>query len=959
SCGNNDGNSSSSSRKPLRSYISMDPREIKPVNIFTYQMLSVPLDDEESFDRISENIWADEVAASLGIAPEEALHRISLMKISNPGAYKAEISRLNKRLRRNYLSDPDYGVEDILHPNTVSLITKLKDSGIKTVIFDECHHLRNYWALTMKEIVREIRASSTIGLTATPPLDEGNENLECYAALLGDVIYSIPTPAVVKEGMLAPYQDLVYFCTPRQDEMQYLKECHYKFNRLVEDVFNKKDSDFYYWIHDRIVRRQLLSGDSQDWTKFLASRPDFAVAGVRYLLRHGCSLPWEITLTDNMYEQMALEDWSYLIEDYALNLLKLSSKAGDAALYMEIRNALKSLGYVLTEKGMRRQSSPLDRILAYSRSKLDGLKVILEAEIKAMGDKIRAAIITDFEISNALMLKKTSGILDSECGGAVSVIRALAGDVLLNRLDPVMITSGKLMCPSFLAAGFIESGSGWARENGLDISLCCSSADPQAGTEDLPDTAAGASATADLPCVTDTSATEVVLINGSGRDWNSKNAVLMTTFLFEKGITKCIAGTRGLLSEGWDSVNLNTLIDLTAVTTFASVNQLRGRCMRKDKNDPQKVSNIWDITCVAPGLEKGYNDLSRLYRKHDQYYGVCDDSQIQRGINHVDPSIGIFGQEQLDDEDIARINNNMLSTFMDRQRTYSLWRIGEPFENVELDSCEIKLQNHVRMKAGTILANEKNILKRKTWSNILNMTGTAIMLAGAGAAAAGGIASAFPALAMSAFFGFRAGHGIRETASYLNENFLNMTAKSSVMDFARCILHSLAECDLINKDIGEDKIVITERSDGTVRAYLDGFENAAEIFSNSLAQVFSPIEAQRYAIQRYEAASIRDTPSSRGGSQSGNSVNPGSGKLYLRMLKIGKEMDNPVLVCYHPVPDIFNIKEKALVFKKYWNKYVSPGEIIFLKSEKGLKIVEQYGRVNFLKARKKVLRIWK
>jgi len=46
--------------------------------------------------------------------------------------------------------------------------------GVKTVVFDECHHLKNYWAVVMREIIKEIDAKNIIGLTATPPSsDEG------------------------------------------------------------------------------------------------------------------------------------------------------------------------------------------------------------------------------------------------------------------------------------------------------------------------------------------------------------------------------------------------------------------------------------------------------------------------------------------------------------------------------------------------------------------------------------------------------------------------------------------------------------------------------------------------------------------------------------------------------------------------------------------------------------------
>ncbi len=935
----------------LKELISTDTGDLKQINIFTYQMLSVPINnsnycgnngsnsnsnsnnnsnnnsksngnsngsDYDSFTRISENLWADYVAESQGITPEEALFRISSMKTGNPASYRAEISKFNRKLRMSYLEDPECSISKILHPNTIKLIKDLKRLGIGTVIFDECHHLLNYWALTMREIVYEIGASSTIGLTATPPLDETKERLECYSALLGSVHYSIPTPAVVKDGMLAPYQDLVFFCTPDGKELEYVRECHSRFKKIVS-MFDLKDCDFYYWVYDRIVKRELLSGESQDWTSFINTRPALAVSGVRYLLKHAAELPWDITITENMYEEMVLEDWSTLIEDYALNLLKLSGLSEDRELYDEIRDALKRLGYVLTEKGMRRQHSPLDRVLAYSRSKLAGVREILKAEMKAMGDGIRVAVITDFEISNALSLRKMAGVMDDECGGAVSVIRELASDPETAKLAPVMITSGNVICGSGLADSFLSLASSWGSENGLDISLAVA-----------PD------------CIPAKENNACTTITCSGSDWNSRSAILFTTSLFEEGITKCIIGTRGLLSEGWDSVNLNTLIDLTAVTTFASVNQLRGRCMRLSDTDPRKTSNIWDVTCIAPGLEKGYNDLSRLYRKHGQYYGVCDDGQIQRGINHVDPSIGMSENDKIGMEDIARINRNMLEIYMDRNRTYDLWKVGESFENIEIESCELKIGKPVKTKAPSLLLNERAILKGKVRDSISRLTGSVLTLAGGLAVSVSALPASFAVLGLSAFLGYRTYAGFREAIEYGRDNFFNLAVKTSVMDFGKCLLKALAECGIVETSVREEKIIITERSDGTYRIYLDGYEKASEIFAGSLAQIFAPISDQRYAIQRFEA------------------MEPGEGPdAFFYFIGGGVDRKDPVLSCYHPVPEVFNIREKVLVYKKYWNMYVSPGDIVFLKGEKGRGIIEKYGRINFLGVKKKVTSVWK
>jgi len=63
-----------------------------------------------------------------------------------------------------------------------------------------------------------------------------------------------------------------------------------------------------------------------------------------------------------MYNEMSVEDWCYLIEDYALHKLKVSDSEEDKVLYEDIKLALRSLGFILTEKGIRNHNSPVDRV---------------------------------------------------------------------------------------------------------------------------------------------------------------------------------------------------------------------------------------------------------------------------------------------------------------------------------------------------------------------------------------------------------------------------------------------------------------------------------------------------------------------------------------------------------------------------------------------------------------------
>ncbi|MCX7773946.1 MAG: DEAD/DEAH box helicase family protein, partial [Clostridia bacterium] len=703
--------------------IASEPDKPHPINVLTYQILSIPEDAGETLVELAEGLWAETLSNSLGAELEEARGRIAKMKESNASAYKKELAKYIKSIRNGKLmgqesdkkgqnaqntqttqgaqnaqgslgsqtmangqgaqiwhgaqwaqsadaapqtaspgdgrvqngtsaGDQKYLAISILHKNTRELLQRLKDAGVKTVIFDECHHLQTYWAVVMKQILEWMEIENIIGLTATPPIDEKSEVLQNYMSLLGEIDFQIPTPAVVKDGMLAPYQDMTYFCLPQENEMAYLNSCHSKFQKLIEG-FSSPQSDFCKWMIDRIIERKLADGSKREWRKLFAQRPDFSCAGVKYLRKAGIKLPSDITLSSGMYGDLSVEEWAMLIEDYALNRLKLSSEEEHKRAYDEIKDALYTLGFILTETGIRTYISPLDRVLSYSKSKLKAVKDILRHEMKLMGESIRAAVVTDFEFSNALSLKKLDNVLDEECGGAISVMKELVTDEELDRLNPVMVTGKSLLCDDDIAEEYLRLFNEWAREQSLDIRL---SMKPGFGGK-------------------------LCEIEGYGSDWNTKSAILFTTSIFEKGLSKCIIGTRGLLGEGWDSVSLNTLIDLCCASTYASVNQLRGRSIRKDEKAPRKLANNWDVVTYASELKKGDNDYKRLVKKHEQFYSICDDGRIQKGVGHVHPILTF--REKLGTEDINQINEHMFKKASIRNQKYDSWKIGERFYNVE------------------------------------------------------------------------------------------------------------------------------------------------------------------------------------------------------------------------------------------------------------------------------------
>jgi hypothetical protein len=105
-------------------------------------------------------------------------------------------------------------------------LKRLREAGIGMVILDECHHLLGHWGRVLHDAVDVFDAPIILGLTATPPDldDKPAEDVERYQRLLGDVDYDIPVPAVIKDGFIAPYQDLAYLVRPTDAELAYVAQ---------------------------------------------------------------------------------------------------------------------------------------------------------------------------------------------------------------------------------------------------------------------------------------------------------------------------------------------------------------------------------------------------------------------------------------------------------------------------------------------------------------------------------------------------------------------------------------------------------------------------------------------------------------------------------------------------------------------------------------------------------------
>lgn len=925
-----------------------EDKPLKPITLLTYQVLSTPGRGQEYLEKIAYQAWIQELMGT-GLSQGDGEIRLLELMANNKKAYEKEISRHVTRLRRKLTEVLD--LKEVLHPNAIALIQALRRQRFKTVIFDECHHLTDYWAAIMTHLLEQLDNPIVIGLTGTPPAGKSSNQENRYLSLVGDIDYQVPTPALVREGGLAPFQDLVYFTEPTLEEETFLQEQHEAFHTLLEELAADEDSLLTAWVEERVT-----NAFRDGWKGFASKNQELACALIRYMHKYRIPVPGDLEVSEILMQSPFIEDWMCLLEDFALNHLKISASTENHVLYERIKNAIAKLGYGLTEKGLRKQASPVDRVLAFSKSKSKAVAEILEVEYRSLEDRLRAVIVTDFERMSATAAKQARGILNEESGGAIAVLREFLKHPVSHFVNPCLVTGSLILVDNRIAGQFHQALQDMLEEEGHKFILELSEYYGESFSE----------------------------IRASSSDWEARLYVRLATRALERGITKALIGTRGIFGEGWDCQSLNTLVDLTTTTTPVSVKQLRGRSIRIDTTDPlgaRKVANNWDVVCIAPHLEKGLNDYQRFARKHAGYFGICDDGQIECGVGHVHASFSELSPAEIF-ANLDDFNQEMRLRALAREGIYELWKVGQPYTNKTLGCVEI---GRLRKLALTP-PNLKRDLSYKDHAKLLraNLNGVWLEYGGIGSAAslltcfllahfAFPLAPALLPLAGSLALALRK-HGAlyqRLKKDICRPN----TQDSSLYDMGRTILSALQQTKHLPAHLKKDSIKITLRSDGSYRVFLDNVDlPQSQYFVKCFRELMEPVRKQPYLIPKYEYSFPvnRSNKKSKGCSDSNESAQeqPSSESIdntekrfpaaaatsrseKLLLTQENEESEDrffksylkgraePRIAAYYPVPSMLARSEKGRdAFENAWNKYVSPGSII--ATEKQPELLNRY-----------------
>ena len=562
----------------------------------TYQSLAV-VDDSGPWQEAARRRWLDELARD-GRSPARAGAWLDELAASNRSAYTRGIRSRAAAVRRVDELDDD-AVAALLSSSAKERLDALIDDGVATIVVDECHHLRAHWAVVVQYLRRRLaaagRAPTLIGLTATAPSRE-DPSYARYHALLGEVDAEVPVPAVIRAGCLAPARELAWFTLPTPEETGFLATAGAELrHRIAQFLLAPDGVDYLLGVVAPGMPADALGADEPRLVRALVAGfdadPVLAAAAGAVLRRTGDYTPTPLSvlavpLLPELDTLDAAEELQ-LLARYALDrLLPDQDRRGE---WNAVRETLRGFGMHLTDAGIRAGRSPVDVITAGSRAKDVAVVDILRRELAALGPRLRAVVVTDAAersaVHRALDVLAAPG-RPGAAGGARRCYDVLLSDADLCALSPVLLTGREVRVPH-------------GREELLERLRERTGADLPARDDGWSLCASAGKARAEL--------------------------VLAVSRLVAEGRVRLVVGTRGLLGEGWDCPAVNTLVDLTTVTTSTAVAQLRGRVMRLDASWPGKVAHTWSVTCLLPagaGLVSS-TELDRLRRKADSTWSVA------------------------------------------------------------------------------------------------------------------------------------------------------------------------------------------------------------------------------------------------------------------------------------------------------------------------------------------------
>ena len=749
-------------------------------------------------------------------------------------------------------------------PRLQAFLNWASEHGPLTLVLDEAHHLRREWWRALDDLIARLSDPRIVALTATPPYDAPLAEWRRFESACGPIDIEIGIPELVRNGDLAPHQDHVVFSRPSPDLQALLDERREAIAHLIEDM--RSDDALTDRIADHPWLRLPLN-----YLEPILDNPTVLSSMLVHLAAVGRPLPADaVSLlgTDARHVPMQTERWFEAL----LNAL-LYDLGSSSPLLPEERKRLSSRlhaqGLIEGDRVRLSETKRIVRMMAGDRVKIASIEYIAKVEAEQLKSDLRMVVLTDHVRAGELPRGFAEDFAPAKIGVApiFETLRRSAPDgQAIGILTGTLVVLPEQAVPALHAA---------ACRKGI-----------------------AATALTAVPMPHCQSHVRIV-----GKDGGKRALVSLVTELFERGDITILVGTQALLGEGWDAPAINSLVLASNSASFMLSNQMRGRAIRIDPAQPDKVANIWHLATVADPAALNRADALR----DDLNWGDISDGQpmtadIKLLARRFDAFAGISnGPSQRIGTGLGRLALSRFTTVHEANLATFARAADRPAlaRDWAASTGDAPPRAHVRE-----VATPKHTPRRLVWRNTLESLATSGLGAGA-VAGSYAIAAGFGAetwsllLAGAATAGFLA--TLPRTLRAAHLAWRNGSLENSLKQVGEMILHGLRSNAFLTESEYRLAGVRTARDiDGSRMIYFEGLTRSVDLLAvNALAELLGPVQNPRYLLVR------------RGG--------------------IGHQSRD-----YHAIPAVFSKnREAADAFAREWSRRIGASRAVWTRSETG------------------------
>lgn len=726
-------------------------------------------------------------------------------------------------------------------------VALLKAAGVSLLCFDEAHHLRKEWWKALTYLVEQLKPEQTLALTATPPYDADYGEWKRYRDLCGEIDEVISIPELVKNGDLCPHQDFLCFSQLKQHEREIIGRHSRNVETFVKMI--QDDSELL----NRLSKMKFFEAGETDVEMILES-PEFYVSIASLLNSRGYTVPGGFL---ELFDARQAELPAFDLKRASAFINGLLDTTADCFAPLEPKKnayfeTARSMGLVANRKVVLSENPKIRRLVANSTGKLDSIVRIVNQESAQLQRRLRMVILTDYIRIDDTACQSVGVVpiwrtLKEQAGTRVS-IGVLCGTLILlpqNVLDRLY----RLLSDNKIAEDAVSIGRFDDDRNYVRV---------------------------------------------TPRESVRNHIVALITEMFCSGDLTVLIGTQALLGEGWDAPAINSLILSSTVSSYMLSNQMRGRAIRIDRNNPDKVSNIWHLATIDDADSSDLDQLALRFKGFEapSYYGQ---HAIVSGLERITDAPDVPPLSSRKDR-IARLEALTGNLSTDREQTRQWWR-----DSLYAGSNQAR---RTGMTTGVEVA--RTVAKTLLFTGYKHKIITFLLIVILTLCFFGRrTPSLFPALVVMAviasvvFFGMMA-------ARYLKTG----TVEGVLKQIALALLETMSCQGMIKTSLRNVGLRVSDES-GLLYvscANLPAEEN--NLFIQSLQELLDPVDNPRYLLVRHGTF---------------------QGKV--------KQTD------YFAVPALLSANRKSVdMFQKLWERYVGKCEVVYTRSLAGRKVL--------LKARK-------